>query len=91
MTPAERWMQRVRELPCLICLKMGLPQMTPTAAHHAFDTAHRSDWLTVALCHDHHQSNSGFHGIGQRAFERRYHTDELHLLAETIEKIGRLR
>ena len=82
-----RYMHEVRKLSCLICRKMGIRQESPTAAHHCFDTTHRSDFLTVPLCYEHHQGAGGFHGLGQRAFEMRYKTDETHLVGETIGKI----
>lgn len=81
------YMAKVRELPCVLCLKVGTPQETPTAAHHAFDTAARSDHLTIALCHYHHQGAGGFHHLGEREFNRRYKTSEAELLAMTIERL----
>ena len=82
------YMARVRELPCVLCQKIGTLQDTPTAAHHAFDTAARSDWLTVAICHYHHQGAGGFHHLGEREFNRRYRTSEAELLAMTIERLA---
>ncbi len=84
---AKRHMQRVREIPCVLCEKLGLGQ-TPSAAHHAFDSAARSDFLTVALCHGHHQGQEGFHTLGEREFNRRYKTSEAELLAMTIERLS---
>lgn len=77
------YMAEVRRLGCVLCKHLGLGE-TPADAHHAFDTAARSDWLTVALCREHHQGASGFHGLGQKAFERRYKLTEADLLAMTI-------
>ena len=87
MSRAEKHMQRVRELGCLICEKCGLGN-SPAEAHHVFDSAARSDWLTVPLCPLHHRGNLGFHGLGQRAFERKYKTTEAELLAITIGKLA---
>lgn len=83
-TAGKRWMAQVAALPCLICKQMGIKQTTRTNAHHCFDTAHRSDVLTAPLCADHHQGPNGFHTLGEREFNRRYRTDETHLIAETI-------
>jgi hypothetical protein len=80
-------MARVRELPCVLCEKLGTAQETPTNAHHAFDTAARSDFLTVAICHYHHQGAGGFHHLGEREFNRRYKTSEAELLALTIARL----
>ena len=81
------YMARVRSIPCVLCEKLGLGE-TPSQAHHAFDTAARSDFLTIALCKPHHQGPLGFHGLGQRAFERRYKTSEAELLAMTLERLA---
>jgi len=86
---AKRWMARVAELPCLICEQMGLRQDGRTEVHHIGDSAHRSDWLTIPLDRQHHEGALGFHGLGEREFNRRYKTDELHLLAETIRRLAK--
>lgn len=78
---------RVRTLSCLICEKCGLGD-SPAEAHHVFDTAARSDFLTVPLCPTHHRGALGFHGLGQRAFERKYKTTEAELLALTLERLA---
>jgi hypothetical protein len=65
---------------------MGLGTMD-AEVHHLFDSASRSDFLTAALCKEHHMGATGFHGLGQRAFERRYKLSELDLLALTLEKL----
>lgn len=89
MTTAAQYIQNVRALPCVVCRLMGLAQSTPTAAHHIGDTASRSDWLVISLCHEHHQGATGFHGLGERAFNRRYNTTELRLLGETIAALAK--
>lgn len=81
---SKRHMQRVRDLGCVLCQHLGLG-VTPAEVHHIGDTATRSDWLTVALCTEHHRGPTGFHGLGQRAFERRYKLTEWQLLALTME------
>lgn len=86
MTKAKAHLARVREIGCLICEKCGLGD-SPASAHHVFDSAARSDFLTVPLCPTHHQGPLGFHGMGQRAFERKYKTSEAELLAMTIERL----
>jgi len=83
----KRHLHFVATVPCLICEQMGLGN-TPAQVHHISDTTHRSDWLTVPLCEAHHTGPEGFHGLGEREFNRRYKTDELHLLAQTIERLS---
>lgn len=84
---SKEHMGRVKQIGCLICRDiLGEPD-SPADAHHVFDTAARSDWLTVPLCRFHHQGAGGFHGLGQRAFERTYKLTEADLLAKTIEAL----
>jgi hypothetical protein len=42
-----------------------------------------SDDRAIPLCHEHHQGDSGYHGLGKRAFEERYKLTELDLLEMT--------
>lgn len=84
----KRWMTRVGALPCLICEQMGLPQQGRTHVHHCFDTAHRNDMLVIPICDDHHTGPNGFHTLGAREFQRRYRTDETHLLAQTMRRLA---
>lgn len=84
---SKRHMARVADIPCLICEKCGLGN-SPANVHHVFDSAARSDFLTVPLCHTHHQGALGFHGLGEREFNRKYSTSEAELLAMTIERLA---
>lgn len=85
---AKDHLQRVRDLGCLICRKMGYHN-TPASAHHCFDTSERDDYLTIPLCPEHHQGKTGFHGMGERAFNMTYKTTELKLLAQTYRELDR--
>jgi hypothetical protein len=84
---AKRHMARVASLSCLICEKCGLGN-SPSEVHHILDSATRSDFLTVPLCPTHHRGALGFHGLGARAFERKYKTSEAELLAMTLERLA---
>lgn len=84
---ANQHLQAVRDLGCLICKQMGLGP-TSASAHHCFDTAHRDDFLTIPLCHEHHQGATGFHGLGERAFNARYKTSEKKLLGQTYRMLA---
>ena len=66
---------------------MGMGE-TPSETHHVFDSSARSDYLLIPLCPEHHRGPTGFHGLGQREFERRYGTSEAHLLAWVVEKLA---
>lgn len=39
----------------------------------------------IPLCPEHHRGNTGYHGLGRRAFERTYGLTELDLLREAWE------
>lgn len=81
------WMRRIAEQGCILCDHLGTPG-TPAEVHHILDTASRSDYLTIPLCPEHHRGPTGFHGMGQRAFERTYKVTEAGLLAMTLEKLA---
>lgn len=83
---ASDHMDRIAGLGCVLCFELGRGYV-PAEVHHVFDTAARSDFLTVPLCPDCHRGPNGFHGLGQRAFEARYKTSEAKLLAKTIERL----
>lgn len=88
-TAAEsRYLARVASLGCVLCKVLSLPQEGRTFVHHIKEgtgIGERSEhWLTVALCHEHHQGASGIHGLGTKGFYTRYRMDELDLLALTI-------
>ena len=87
----SRHMARVAQVPCVICKRMGLGD-TPALVHHmklgtgASDRA--SDFLTIALCHEHHVGPSGVHTLKERGLRLRYWLSEIDLLAATIEALA---
>lgn len=84
---ASEHMSRVAELGCILCRQLGAID-SPAELHHIFDSATRSDWLVIPLCPYHHRGSGGFHGMGERAFNRTYKTSEAKLLALTIEALS---
>lgn len=83
---ASDHMDRVASVGCILCRELGRDYV-PAQVHHIGDTSDRSDFLTIPLCPEHHQGATGFHGLGEREFNRRYKTSETKLLAKTIERI----
>ena len=83
---AKRWMNRVAELPCLLC------GIHPVELHHIREgqgAAQRAqDTLVVPLCPECHRGPNGVHGLGKRGFYTRYKRDEIDLLAMTIERLA---
>lgn len=87
MTRAERVrFGKLAELGCVLCHHLGTPG-TSAEIHHLRDGQGMgqrapSD-LTIPLCHIHHRSDRGFHGMGKRAFEAAYGVSERDLLEIT--------
>lgn len=88
MTAIQRHHDRVRDLGCSICALLDYGR-TPPSIHHIYDTADRDDWLVIPLCPEHHAGASGFHGMGERAFNAAYRTSETKLLAWTIRALAK--
>ncbi len=89
MTAAQKYMGRVAALGCVICRHFLDKRDVAAQVHHIGDTTSRSDYLTIPLCPEHHQGATGFHGAGERAFNRMFKTSELELLGLTIRDLQR--
>lgn len=87
----RRHVDRVASLGCILCRRLGLGQ-TPACIHHLREgqgmSQRAKDTLVIPLCPEHHQGDTGLHGLGTREFERRYKVTELDLLGETLEAIA---
>lgn len=79
-------LNKVADLGCILCLHLGYGY-TPCEIHHlrhGMGMAQRnSDDKAIGLCVEHHRGNTGYHGLGRRAFERIYNLTEIELLHET--------
>lgn len=57
--PRPDYLAAVRQLPCCICAAWGMPQLTPTTAHHVicgrYGQRKTPDIMAVPLCDGHHQ------------------------------------
>ena len=88
---SHRYLGPVASLPCVLCTHLDQPQEGRTFVHHVKEGAgigqRSQDWLTIALCHEHHQGAGGVHGLGTKGFYTRYRLDEMDLLAMTIEAL----
>ena len=80
----KRYLNRVAELPCVLCGAHGVH------IHHAREgqgMAQRAQhWLAIPLCPDCHTGATGIHGNRQRLKARKL--DEMDLLALTIEQLN---
>ncbi|HEY1326259.1 MAG TPA: hypothetical protein VGI14_04930 [Casimicrobiaceae bacterium] len=85
-------MARVARVPCVLCRHLGLADDSPVVVHHmkygtgASDRA--SDFLTIALCPEHHVGKSGVHTLKEKGLRLRYNLSELDLLAMTLEALA---
>jgi len=77
----KRHMGRVAALGCLICQQ-------PANVHHIRTERIKSDFLVIPLCREHHQGDFSIH-MSKRQFEGVYGS-ELHLLAQTIERLTKI-
>lgn len=84
MISAQRYIARVRELPCFVCKQPG-----PSYAHHIRAGIGKGqkapDFLTIPLCYEHHQGKTGIHGDRSAWLLRK--VDELDGVADTIKRL----
>ena len=87
---------RVRALPCCICEAWGLPQLSPTQAHHAMDgrfsTVRVPDAESIPLCEGHHiglmdTSKIAYHR--QPALWREEYGSDREWIAPTLDRLER--
>ncbi len=96
----DRYRADVKVLPCEICVEFfGVDPEPQTScvsdAHHprAGTGAGRKapDTDCIALCKEHHQGNTGIHGMGGKAFVRHYGVTEAELTERTRYRVMALR
>jgi hypothetical protein len=79
----KKYMNRVAELGCAVCRRMGYAG-TPAELHHkrAGTGAGRrsSHFDVIPLCPEHHRGATGLHGLGTKGFPKHYGYDEDDLL-----------
>ena len=91
-TVAEKQhMNRVAELGCAVCRRMGY-EGTPAELHHPRRLAGgwgRSGNMTVIpLCPEHHRGKTGLHGLGTKGFPKHWGFDEDDLLQDVRDLLG---
>lgn len=83
---AERHMDRVAQLPCVVCLyKLDVIQ-DEGEVHHV--TVPKDDFAVAKLCFEHHRGPTGVHGLHRRTFYRIWKLDDVGLLALTNRAIA---
>ena len=74
----KEYLGKVASIGCIICFRAGYPE-TPAEIHHIRDVGlglgvRNSHTNTLPLCPLHHRGNDGIHGMGRKAWERKYTT-----------------
>jgi len=81
----RRYLNRVAELGCLVCRRMGYPG-TPAEIHHkraGTGAGKRSSHFdAMPLCPEHHRGKTGLHGLGTKGFPKHWGFDEDDLLQD---------
>jgi hypothetical protein len=86
MTKDEReHKSRLASMGCMVCRRLiGDHEAGPVELHH--QRGGRGGWgkgdykTLIPLCHEHHQGDTGVHGLGTKAFARVYGFTESDLL-----------
>ena len=84
------WMSLVAQVPCVACEQMGILD-SPSQVHHMrFNDLgkRKSDYLTIALCPEHHVGNYSIHNDRER-FERQFGS-EIELMDATIAGVEKI-
>jgi hypothetical protein len=86
----KQHLEAIASLGCVVCRRILDAGYVPAMPHHIGSPDERNDWLTIPLCHEHHQGSQGVHvsGLGLREFCRRFKTNETRLLGMTIEDLA---
>jgi hypothetical protein len=88
----KKYLSKIADLGCIICRRLGY-MGTPCEIHHVRGIGlgmgvRSSHYQTIGLCPSHHRGNIGYHGLGRKAFERRYDVTERELLEQTQELLN---
>jgi len=78
MTKKEDY-DRMARFGCILCSYLGY-EGTPSEIHHIRRTSQRKNSPSIPLCREHHRGDTGVHGLGRKAFERKYKITEEELL-----------
>ena len=85
MTKAQKeHYDKVARLGCSLCRHLEYGE-TPCEIHHIRRAGKRETAPVIGLCPEHHRGNTGVHGMGRKAFEKKYGLTEEDLLAQTEE------
>ena len=82
----KKYLAKVADLGCIICYRQDNAG-TPAEIHHVRGIGlgmgvRSGHYDTLPLCPSHHRGNTGYHGMGRKAFERKYQITEIDLLIQ---------
>ena len=80
------YLSKVSDIGCIICFNNGSPQKH-AELHNCRGIGlglgvRNSHFNAIPLCPDHHRGSIGYHGMGRKAFERKYEVTEQQLLEQ---------
>ena len=86
------YLSKVADIGCIICFNNGYPQ-SPCEIHHVRGIGlglgvRNNHYNVIGLCPAHHRGNEGYHGMGRKAFERKYNITEQQLLEQVKEMLN---
>ena len=89
MTKAEKFHKdKLARLGCMACKRLyGQHEPGPVELHHLRTGGWgKGDFKTlIPLCREHHQGNSGIHGMGTKGFDKHYSFTQQDLLNDALE------
>jgi hypothetical protein len=74
---------KVARLSCILCRHLELGE-SPCEIHHIRRAGKRDTAPVIGLCREHHRGDTGIHGLGRKAFEKKYGLTEEELLEKTL-------
>ena len=83
----KNYMARVARLGCIVCETVLRVENSPAVIHHIRRAGVRATSPIIPLCPEHHRGNNGIHGMGRKAFERKWNTTEEALLQKVRESL----
>jgi len=88
----KEYLSKVADIGCIICYRLGYSN-TAAEIHHLRGLGlgmgvRNSNDNVIPLCPEHHRGNTGYHGMGRKAFERQYETTEQQLLEQVKEMLN---
>ena len=80
---------RVARLGCGVCRSLGYDTAdVGCEIHHIRRAGRRDSSPVIGLCTMHHRGSDGIHGMGRRAWEKKFALTEENLLQQTMDLLN---